>query len=385
MWLLPLVAAGSEPVGSVTLAVAVPRDAGDVHQIAVDGAAGQCTVVDQALQCPATGDVTFRWGPGGDRVLVGDTVLAPGGSGTAVVWADEASRAADRERLQPDRVTAQDVRDLFIRTGDHPISLPSAGMFADLLELVDHPDPLVRRQVVDALVPYWRHTSSDPFPLGAPPVVPSGLLTKIAADRDPVVRRRLASRLRDLREPGEPIATEATVVLFSLVSTAGGAERAAIASLTSRARDGSVPAQETWSMAMQRVSSPGATGRAAANTLAVLAGELEPGPDVDPSRAVALTARQHPERAWKVWRAWSASVPFEPVLASRLLRETIGLSPALIRAWAKDDPTGLSAVLHAWEPNPPHSERYQAVVRAFEPRPAADDNLSPDAGSPGPQ
>ena len=390
MWLLPLVAAGSEPVGSVTLAVAVPRDAGTVHQVAVDGAAGQCAVVGEALQCPATGAVTFRWGPADDRILVGDTVLAPGESGTAVVWAEEASREADRARLSPDRVTAADVRDLFVRTGDHPIRLPSAGMFADLLALVDHPDLLVRREIVDALVPYWRHTVSDPFPLGAPPVVPSGLLTKLADDPDPGVRRRLAARLRDLREPGEPLATEATLVLFRLVGSPG-AERAALASLTSRARDGLVPAIETWTMAMERVSTPGAIGRAAANTLAVLAGELEPGPGVDPSRAVALTALHHPERTWQVWRAWSASVPFDPVLADRLLRETVGLSPALIRAWAKGDPSGLAAVLNAWEPNTPHSERYLAVARACEPRPAggkgkrANDNLSPDARSPAAQ
>lgn len=367
LWLLPLVASGSVPVGSVMLAVAVPREAGSVHQVAVDGAAGQCTVVAETLQCPALGPVTFRWGPRDDRVLVGDTVLAPGTSGMAFVWADEGSRAADRDRLRAERVTADDVRALFVRTGDNPVRLPSQGMFADLLALVAHPDPLVRREVVDALVPYWRHTASDPFPLGAPPVIPVGILGQLAADPDTGVRRRLASRLRDLREPGEPIATEATVALFSLAGSPG-VQRAALSSLSSRAREGSVPAVETWGLAMDRVSTPGPTGRAAASTLAVLVRDLEPGPGVDPVRAVALTARHHPEKAWQVWRAWSASVPFDPVLADRLLRETVGLSPALIRTWAAADPDGVAALLHAWEPTEPHSERYRTVARALEPR-----------------
>jgi hypothetical protein len=349
---------------SVSLSVAVHREAGTLWSIAADGAAGQCTVAASTLHCPATGPVTFRYGPGEDFVLVGDTVLQPGQTGTAWVWAPERLRVAERERLAPEQVTAEEIRALFQRTGDHPVPVPSSGMFEDLLALVEHPDAHVRRELVDALVPYFRHTASDPFPAGSPQVVPADVLVALAQDEDHNVQRKLASRLRDLQAPGEPIAEVATELLLELSQSGGGVQRAAFASLASRSKDGATPAEQTWWAAMERVSTPGPPGRAAAGTLAALAKSLDPA-RVVPSDAVQLVSQHHLERTWQVWRAWRAHVPFEPVLAERLLRETVGLSPSLLKAWGAADPDGVYALITRWEPRSPHSDRYAAVVRAL--------------------
>jgi hypothetical protein len=357
------VAPGPAPVGSVTLRVGVLREAGTIYEIAADGAAGQCTVVAQTLHCPAAGPVTFRWGPGGPWALVGDTVLAPGTEGTAVVWA--APRPDDEAKLAPGVVTPAILRDLFVRTSEHPIQPPSAALLDGLVALVDHPDPRVRRELPDALLPFWRHTASDPFPLESPVVLPAGLVTRLAADEDDVVRRRLASRLRDLQTPGEPPADEATAALLALSSEGGKVQRAAFASMAVRARAGEQPALATWFTALDRVTTPGPPGRAAANTLAALAKQLEPGPDVDPSLAVERTSIAQLERVWTVWKAWRAHVPFEPHLAERLLHETEGVSPELVKTWAARDPEGVASVVRRWEPRAPHSERYGIVVRAL--------------------
>ncbi|MEQ1564738.1 MAG: hypothetical protein ABMA64_03785 [Myxococcota bacterium] len=384
-WLLVSAAAlAQDPApGSVTLRVAVHRDAGTVHAIAADGAAGQCTVVGAALHCPAIGPVRFRYGPGGPWALVGDTELAPGTAGVAVVWA--ADREADRARIAPDVVTAEVVAELFVRSADREVLAPSGPLFADLLALIDHPDPAVRRALPDALLPYWRHTASDPFPADAPPVVPPGTIGRLAADPDPAVRRRLASRLRDLQVPGEPLMNEATAALLTLSAEGGRIQKAAFASLAVRARGGDAPAVDAWNAALQRVTTPGPPGRAAANTLAALAHQLEPGPGIDPSVAVQRTAVCQLER---VWTAWRDDVPFDPALVERLLRETEGVSPELVRAWGRSDPAGLAAVIHRWEPSPPHSDRYGIVARALAEsedsalRSLAGDSLSPGSETP---
>lgn len=332
--------------------------------IAADGAAGQCSVTGSTLQCPARGPVTFRYGPSEDFVLVGDTTLEPGQMGVAFVWASEALRIAERERLAPERVRPEDVRDLFIRTGDHPIVAPSEGMFEDLLGTIAHPDPRVRRELVDALLPYLRHTESDPFPIGSPQVVPTELLVAIAHDEDIAVRRKFASRLRDLQSPGEPIAQVANELLLEMTQSGGSIQRAAFGTLASRARQGATPAEQTWWAAMERVTTEGPPGRAAANTLAALAKSIDPATIV-PANAVRLVSMHHLERTWVVWRAWREHVPFDAVLAERLLRETVGMSPALVRTWGKQDPDGLYTLLLRWEHGPPHSDRYATIVRAL--------------------
>ncbi|MCA9491445.1 MAG: hypothetical protein KC621_16045, partial [Myxococcales bacterium] len=184
------------------------REAGTVFAIAADGASGQCTVAAESVQCPAKqGTVSFRYAGDAPFVLTdgiseGVVSVGPGERVTAWVLPSDEARTVERARLVPDDVTELDVNDLFVRTGDHEPLAPSLGQLRDLFALVDHPDVRVRRALPEALLPWWRHTASDPMPLGAPSVVPLELLRALAADRDLAVRRRLASRLRDLREPG---------------------------------------------------------------------------------------------------------------------------------------------------------------------------------------
>jgi hypothetical protein len=387
-WFVPTASADPPPVGSVALRVAVHRDAGTVLDVAADGAAGQCAVSDATLRCPAVGPVTFRWGPGGPWALVGDTVLEPGSDGVAVVWAT--GREADEERLLA-APTAATVADLFVRTGDHPVGPASERLFAELLALVDSDDVAVRRLLPDALLPYWRHTASDPYPAEGPSVTPDGLITRLSQDPDKKVRQALASRLHDLLAPGEPLADEASAALLAMSGEGGAVQRAAFGSLAAQARTGEVPAVDAWRSALARVVEPGAAGKAAANTLAALASQLAPGPDVDPRLALARTAQAHLEKVWVVWKAWKDSVPFDPELARRLLVETEGLSPALVKAWGTADPAGLKAVLERWEPREPHSDRYRMVVRSLadvpdsELRSMAGDSLSPGPAAPEPE
>lgn len=372
----------------VTLSVAVLRDAGSIHQVAADGAAGLCTSVAQSLHCPANGPVTFRWGGDDEFVLVGDTVLPPGGIGVAVVWAADDAREAEIARLAGP-IGPDVVRDLFVRTGD-PVVTPSPAMWSSLLALVDSPDARVRLEVVDALVPYWRQTASDPFPAGAPQVVPPEVIRRLAVDPSRAVRRRLASRLREVRAPDQPFETVANTVLLTLAATdSGGVQRAAFAALADRSRRGETPALEAWHLALDRVSIPGPPGRAAANTLAALATELEPSAEVDPRLALDRTAVHHLERVWHVWKAWRGEVPFDGLLAERLLRETVGVSPVLFGAWAQQDPEGLAELLRRWEPRSPHSDRYLYLLSTLRSPPPAlqplvDDTLSPETHRPAP-
>lgn len=374
----------------MTLSVAVHRAAGTIFDVAADGAAGQCTVVGQSLSCPARGPVQFRWGGDVGFALTGAVALSPGEVGVAVVWATDDARRAEIDRLSGP-VDADLVRDLFVRTGDDPVAPPSPAMWAALLRWVDSPDAQVRREVVDALLPYWRHTDSDPFPLGAPQVVPAEVIAQLARDPSAAVRRRLAARLRDVQAPGDPLEAQANAALLDLAAQpVRGVQRAAFAALADRSKRGETPALDAWRLALDRVTTPGPPGRAAANTLAALAAELVPGPEVDPREAIDRTAVHQLERVWQVWKAWRAHVPFDAALAERLLRETVGMSPVLFGAWAEDDPEGLAAVLRRWEPGPPHSERYTYLVSGLRSPPAAirplvDDTLSPRSDPPTPQ
>jgi len=361
--LLGLTLAANAVAGDVaTLHVGVHREAGTILDIAADGAAGQCSVARERLMCPADGPVRFRFGPQGEWELVGADTVQPGATGTAFVLASEASRSDELARLDRQTVTADDVRDLFVRTGDHPVSPPSMGMLQQLFSLADHPDPAVRRAVIDALVPWWRHTASDPLPADAPQLVPGGLISGLADDRDRRVRRRLANRLREVNEPGEPLQSEAREALMQLASSPGGVQRAAIASLAVQSRAGRANPVQTWMAAMQQVTTPGPPGRAAANTLGRLARELEPGAQVDPARAVELVFVHHRERTWNVWSAWRERVPFDAGRLDRLLRETVGANKRLLRHFQQTHPEELQAVLDAWEPHPPHSERYRMIT-----------------------
>jgi hypothetical protein len=357
--------AAAAPTGIVTLHVGVHRDAGTVHDVAVDGAAGQCSIYRERLVCPAEGPVRFRFGPPGDFTLYGDEVLQPGDSGVAWVLADESARRTERARLAPDVVTGDDVRDLFVRTGDHPVQAPSMGMLTDLFALVEHPDLEVRQAVIDALVPWWRHTASDPMPLDAPQLVPGGLIEALGRDRDHRIRRRLANRLREVNAPGEPLQREALDTLHRLARQTGGVQRAATASLKIQTLAGRADAERTWLLAMERVRTPGPPGRAAANTLGRLASELSPSPTVEPERALELVFTHHRERTWHVWDAWRDHVDVDRARLLRLLRETVGYDAALMAWLAEEHPELLAGVLAEWEPTRPHTERWRLVTSPF--------------------
>ncbi len=395
----PGAALAATPIESVSadaavLWVGVHREAGVLSDVAADGASGQCVSEQTWIRCPAAGGpVTFRWGRAGDddwRLYglrpdggwsEGPIVVPPGQGAAAVVLAAEASRDAELARLQPGAVTAQDLRSLFVRTGDHPVFPPSPSQLQAVAALVTHPDPVVRRELPDVLLPWMRHTSLDPLPMGAPPVIPAGTMMALAEDRDPAVRRRLASRLRDVRD-GPQASDEVNAALLHLVSMGGGAQRAAMVAVGSRSKEGVAPALEAWRLARLRMRDPGPPGRAAIKTLVALATAIEAGGEVDPAAAVRDCLVYHPEKTWSLWHAWRREVPLDEEVLLRLFRDTVGWSPTLLKYWARGQPDALEVVFRRWEPGTPHTDRYLDLIAGLallpDPRWAAlrGDNLS---------
>lgn len=395
----PVEAIGAD---AVVLWVAVHRDAGTLTDVAADGASGLCTAEVAWIRCPAaSGPVTFRWGPAGrgDWVLSGQAPdgtwregpvqLAPGAGAVAVVLPSDRARSGEIARLDPSTVTPGDVRDLFVRTGDHPVFPPSPGQLRALAALVQHPDPAVRRELPDAVLPWVRHTNEDPTPLGSPPVLAAGTLIGLARDEDPAVRRRIAARLRDVRD-GPDTSSEVSLALSWLVTAGGGAQRAALVAMGARGKEGDEPALETWRVARVRMRDDGAPGRAAVKTLAALSTQLEVGGEVDPGAVLREVITLHPERTWSFWWAWRRDLGFDEELALRLFRETVGWSPSLLQFWARSAPDELEATLRRWEPGPPHTTRWLDLVGSLNRgkderwQRLRDDKLSDPGGGPPP-
>ena len=67
-------------------------------------------------------------------------------------------------------------------------------MVRRLETLTAHPDPLVRRAAIEGLVPFIRHTVSDPFEAEAPELLQPGWILRLSQDPDIRVRRRLGGR-----------------------------------------------------------------------------------------------------------------------------------------------------------------------------------------------
>jgi hypothetical protein len=231
------------------------------------------------------------------------------------------------------------------------------------LEHALDPDPDVRVAVIDALVPLWRHTASDPYPPGSPSLIPEGLIARCAVDVHPRVRRRLANRLRDVREA--PLSLEMMSALENLTADRRPVSRAAMKTMDVLALDERTPALWAWERAMGMVSNPGPPGRAAANTLAHLVQELEPSEKVVPRDAVQAVLSFHPERAWGVWYAWRSEVPLHRPWVDILLWDTVGLSRRLLQHWAKTHPSELAEAIREWESGPDHTERYREVCAAL--------------------
>lgn len=359
MWWLLL---GWSVAGTATLHVGVLRQAGTVNDVAADGADGLCAAALERITCPAEGPVRFRWAGSDAYELVGQAEVAPGEVGVAFVLATEASRAAEVAQLSG-AVNAELVAAMFTPAPGVPAPPPSLSMIRELERLARHPDPEVRRATVDALVPLWRHTASDPFAPEAPEVLEPGLITLLANDPDPRVRRRLASRLRELRAPSVAQRDEASQALERLLNdTQAPVQRAAMATLKLAVPAGVTDAQTAWSGALERVQRPGPPGRAAANTLAFLGKALEPGPMVDPGEAMYQVLTHHPERAWGLWYAWREHLPFDATRLRTLLTGTVGLHRGLLQHFARREPEALHEVLRAWEPREPHSDRYAVAL-----------------------
>ncbi len=360
--------------GDVHLHVGVLRSAGDLGSIVADGAAGQCVAGPATLSCPARGPVTFRWMGDPAYAWFGPDTASPGETLIAFVLATDATVSTPLVALASG-ATVDLVRDVFVGGGgDEPPPL-SPGTLSALLRLTEHPDPLVRRATIDGLVPYWRRTVSDPLVAAAPDLIPADVLSRLATDVDPRVRRALASRLRDVRAPGA--VAEATARMVAFEGDRPGIERAALSSLSVAVRDGRVPAEDAWERALRSVSRPGPPGRAAASTLAWCADRLQPGPSVDPTDALDRILLAHPERGWTFWSEWRAHLPWSEAAALRLLRDTVGMNASLIRHWAAYQGDALALAMAKWEPSAPHSTRWTEVVAIVE---DAADRLSDGSG-----
>jgi hypothetical protein len=355
-------APGEAPAYAV-LHVGVHGDAGTEYDIAADGAAGQCDVRHARVICPAEGPVHFRWGPSEPDgwVLIGGTTVNPGQTGVAFVLIDDDLRTEEIQALSLDRATPEIVRDLFFDTSDHAIEPPSMGMLQALFELRNHKDPMVRRQLIDVLSPWWRHTASDPMSADAPQLIPPGMVMQMALDDDKAVARRLANRLRDVNMPGEPLQAEAQQALHFLASRPDSM-RPATASLALLSRAGRSNIEESWIAALEGVVTPGPRGRSSANALGRLASVATPSDVVDPERAVALVFQHHRERTWNVWFAWREHVPFDAERLAVLLRDTVGAHRGLIKYFGENNPEALAEVLARWEPAEPHSTRWALVT-----------------------
>lgn len=352
--------------GVATLHVGVHQQAGSIYDIAADGADGQCSVLGMSrLACPASGPVTFRWGGDASFALSGVVVVGPEEEGRAFVLPPDGSRTAWREKLEDP--TPEAVREVFLRTADREVPIPSPALFADLVELSRHPDWRVRKEAVRSLAPFVRHTASDAFPADAPSLLPEGLLLRLALDRQPRVRRTVARLIREMRAT-DPRADEARQVAEQYEQDDDRRVRKLSVKLGSaQVAEGMRDPLEAWQEALTRVDRPGAPGRAACKALAQLHPYLEPG-TVDADRALAAVVAHQPEKAWTVWAAWREEIPFHAGRARYLLESTVNLSLPLVRHWAKNDPRALAGVLSDWEPGAPHSRRFTVIAGWLEGR-----------------
>lgn len=330
MWWWTITAEAVEPgvPGQVTLFVGVPTDAGGVEDVAVDGAAGQCAVGPSRLTCPATGPVTFRWGPSDERVVVGDAVLRPGEAGVA--WLLTPVEAATLDRWRADATGAD--------------------------------APYDRREAVFALREWSWDAGGGPLPPTAPVPLPPGFLLEVADDPQWIVRRAVVELARDLRDPDSRFDGEVVQVLVDLARDPDRrVARASYAAISGAAQTDRVAPQIAWWQAMEGAADPGPRGRAATVTLARLAPLLEPDDAIDPVAAIELALAHHPEQAWRVWAAWVDRVPFREAWARQLVLHTENLNKKLLTDWSERDAAVLTTIIREWEPAEPHSERFRVI------------------------
>jgi len=280
-----------------------------------------------------------------------------------LVLPPDSERLDERARLLPDVVTEHDVRELFVRDGANEPPLPSQGMLDDLVALADHRDKFVRRQIPEALLPWFVIHTQGPLSDGHGQVVSEDILTKLAHDRDKAVRRRTARLYMDIRPDFVSPAVGRALLELSNDSNRG-VRRAALAALAEAPRQGILPGSVVWMRAMDAARYTKGDGRTACNTLAKLHRDVSQSDIIDPRLAVGRCILFHPEHAWGVWNAWREEVPFDPNQADGLLNNTIGWSGSLGRYWAETNPEDFAIVLAHWHPTDP--QRLQMVKDSLE-------------------
>jgi hypothetical protein len=332
-WLASLaVAADGVPADAVVLDVGVHLDAGGLDGIATDGAAGQCTVSTARIVCPATSTVTFRWGRDDGYVLLdlaGQPVaLDPGERAVALV-------------LTPAQRAELDALVLGATSGD---------------------DPTARAAAVDGLHVWTWRSGTGPLQPTAPVPFGPGWLADRARDSAWQVRNAVIPLARDFRDDERK--DEVASVLLGLSEDRNiRVRKAALAGLRGAVKDGMIPAMEAWNRCIDAAREHGSAGKAAATTLARLHPSLRDEP-VDAALAVARTLDANPDTAWKVWSAWRVEVPFRSDWATKLITSTPGIDKKLVIHWSETSPDELAAIIRAWEPMEPHSDRF-GVLRGY--------------------
>jgi len=339
----------------VSLHVGILLEAGDLTEIAADGAAGACSWANSRVTCPANGAVQFRWAGDERWELTGTTTLQPGEMGTAFVLA-----AAQDPREAIFTKKSLRVDDIHDHLG--PLAAPLNRALLDrLVALSEHTNPGIRRTAVQNLHSWTWGSGVGPLPTTAPVPVPEGWLVERAEDPFWGVRRELVDILRDFRDRER--ADEVSTAVERLTRDPDPrVQRAAIVALASVSKNGMLEPEKAWHEAMKSLAVPGARGRAAVITLSRLATELDADETIDPIAALEKILQHHPRSAWRFWAAWRNDIPFREDWAFQLFSATTPLHKGLIVHWSNTDPDGLASVLQRWESAPPHSVRFETTA-----------------------
>ncbi len=273
----------------------------------------------------------------------------------------DSERVQERARLVPSVVTQDDVRELFVPSGDNRPALPSPGMLTDLVALADHPDPTVRRALPEALYPWYASWTTGVLPEGHGPVIDEAVIVKLARDPDKAVRKRTTRLIKEAR-PGL-LSDELGHSLLELSrDPVKGVRRISMAALSEAPRQGILTPAAAWMRAMDGASEPAPVGRTACVTLAKLQRDVKRGELIDPRMAVARCMLFHPEKAWIVWNAWRDEVPFDRDWADMLVNDTIGFNSSLAHHWVLDEPDQLAEVFTHSQLEPERLQMFQNAL-----------------------
>jgi len=395
-WLLIPSALG----GTAILHVSVPHAAGTTADVAVPDGVGPCARDQAYVRCDTDVPVRFRWSGDAAWALHGELQVAPGQTARAFVLRapSEPDPLADWLRdlahdTDIDRHDLDELRKRTVYTSDWTPPPPSRAALDAHLALLHHSDARVRREALEGLHPWVAGTPFDPTPRAAPSPLSAADLDALAGDPDTGVRRRVARILRDARDD-IPRPQVARLLRLLLDDPHPGVRRAAIVALPGAVDRHALEPLQAWSLALERIPQPAPPGRAASNQLASLRGRLERAgllDQVDIEAALERVLEHHPERAWRVWRTWRSELPIRPDWIRRLLADTVGMDPTLVRHWQSVDPAALDQASEGWSPTR-HPERQELLRRLRSESGGAevgdssgDDSLSaPSEGPPGP-